>query len=238
MADGDAAAAIGWPVVNSSTTPANEIGDEINVSRDLAASVYTETRPIARGGTGATTAAAARTALGIPAITPGNSSAPNTIPTYSATNQLTTSTPTLAGHAANKAYVDAVAPPAFNGGVVTGQIYLVNAFLANTGYAVCYINGDGRISRGASSSRFKKDIDRQPVPEGFSELVASYLMRADGDGVTRFGPIVEDMLKAGGDKAALVTFDGEGRPESFDQISYLMACVAELSARVKELEAR
>lgn len=239
MAAGDAAAAISWPVVNGATTAANTVATEINTSRDLAAGVYTETRPVARGGTGGTTQAAAATAL---AVVPKSDvyvsgSIAGKIPRYDGSGRLLGANPVASNQFATKAYVDG-AGIAFNGGVVTGDIYLPNATAASSGYVVCYLNGDGRISRGASSSRFKKNIDRQPVPEGFTELVASYLMRQDSDHVTRFGPIVEDMEKRGGAVAALVTHDAEGRPESFDQISFLMACVAELSARVKELEAR
>lgn len=65
MALGDDTLAAGWTTVNPNTDLVKDGADEITETRDLAASVKLETRPINRGGTGATTAAAALRALGI-----------------------------------------------------------------------------------------------------------------------------------------------------------------------------
>ena len=75
MAVGDAAVAQGWPVLVGTVDLVKDGDLEINRTRDLVAGVKVlidPVWPIAKGGTGATTAAAARTALGIPgAITYG-----------------------------------------------------------------------------------------------------------------------------------------------------------------------
>lgn len=66
MANGDAAAAAGMDVVSALAD--KRLGyDEINKSRDYIAGEITTPRPVNRGGTGATTAAGARTNLGITA---------------------------------------------------------------------------------------------------------------------------------------------------------------------------
>src|SRR5690606_23793059 len=106
MANGDAAAAAGMDVLTGNED--RRLGyDEINKTRDYIADRTSEVTPIAKGGTGATTAAAARINLGIPEIAPPNSAEPGELPIYNSGAQLTTATPTLPGHAASKQYVDA-----------------------------------------------------------------------------------------------------------------------------------
>lgn len=65
MALGDNTLAAGWTKVNPATDLVKDGADEITETRDLAASVKLETRPINKGGTGATTASAALQNLGI-----------------------------------------------------------------------------------------------------------------------------------------------------------------------------
>lgn len=65
MALGDQTLAAGWTTVNPNTDLVKDGADEITETRDMAASVKLETRQISRGGTGATTAAAALRNLGI-----------------------------------------------------------------------------------------------------------------------------------------------------------------------------
>lgn len=148
---------------------------------------------------------------------------------------------TAAANAATKGYVDDrvgsidAGVPA-SGGTFTGQVYFPNSTPASSGYTVAYINSDGRLAKGASSERYKSDIDRAPViPNVFVVPIAAYTLTADPDHVTRYGPIAED-LAANPATAELVVYDVEGRIESFDMISYLHAAVANLNARVEELE--
>ena len=65
MALGDQTLAAGWTTVNPNTDLVKDGADEITETRDFAASVKLETRPVARGGTGATTGLAALRNLGI-----------------------------------------------------------------------------------------------------------------------------------------------------------------------------
>lgn len=266
MADGDIAAAAGYTVAPN-TTAANLIANLIaRVQDDLASKTGNKGAviPVTKGGTGGATAAAARTALGVVAEADvnraPNTSAPSKIPTYNTANQLTTATPTLAGHAATKAYVDSQVPAAFNGGVVTGQIYLPNAFAATSGYTIAYINGDGRISEGASSERFKDDITAiEPLELGdlFPQL-HSFVMKDDPARVQRIGYIAERLEESdelrpfvvyervpvvdddGNIIGADIARDADGHtiPKSIDFISLFIAQIAQLQARVKELEAR
>lgn len=65
MALGDDALAAGYELVNPNTDLVRDGADEITLTRDYVGKVKTETRSVSRGGTGATTAAAALRNLGI-----------------------------------------------------------------------------------------------------------------------------------------------------------------------------
>lgn len=263
MAAGDAAVAAGYTVAPG-TTDANQIDELIAaVQDDLAGKTGSKGQPIpvALGGTGAATAADARTALGAVAASeaaaPGSSEA-NKLVRYDATGRIVTPLPTAPNHAAAKLYVDnAIAGidlsdyVAKTGNhtmagnlVVNGNVFVPNSSAAVSGYTNAYINGDGRVSRGASSERFKHDIDREPeLPDVFAVPIASFVMNADPSETPRYGPIAED-LAANPATAPFVVYDEDGLPFSFDQTSYLMAAVAALhatvvaqAARIAELEA-
>ena len=104
MANGDSAAAAGFPVVPE--TALVKMGyDEINLTRDLVAG----TTPIVRGGTGATTAPQALTnlaAVPMSQVYNGTGSVGNKIPRYDGSGRLICGTPTASNHAAPKIYVD------------------------------------------------------------------------------------------------------------------------------------
>lgn len=65
MALGDNTLAAGWTTVNPNTDLVKDGANEITETRDLAASVKLETRPVSRGGTGATSPGDALKNLGI-----------------------------------------------------------------------------------------------------------------------------------------------------------------------------
>ena len=69
MAIGDDAAAAGLPILSPVVDKVIDGAQEINRTRDFIAQRTSTVQPIAKGGTGATTAAAARTALGVPSAT-------------------------------------------------------------------------------------------------------------------------------------------------------------------------
>lgn len=187
------------------------------------------------------------------------SSEANKLVRYDASGRIVTPLPTAGNHAAAKLYVD----NAINGIdlsnyvaktgnhtmsgnlVVNGNVFVPNATAAVSGYTIAYINSDGRLSEGASTERVKHDIDRDPeIPDVFAVPIASFVMNADPTETTRFGPIAEDL--AGNDATVgFVVYDSDGLPKSFDQISYLMAAVAQLhatvvaqAARIEALEAK
>ena len=65
MALGDDALAAGYPIVNPNLDLVKDGADELTRGRDFTGQVKNETRPINRGGTGATSAAQALRNLGI-----------------------------------------------------------------------------------------------------------------------------------------------------------------------------
>lgn len=80
MAVGDLAAAAGYGVLNGAIDLVADGDLEINRTRDYIATVKASVLsvwPISKGGTGATTAAGARTALGIPGVISYGTAAPS-----------------------------------------------------------------------------------------------------------------------------------------------------------------
>lgn len=253
MASGDAAAAAGYTIVSGSAA-ANTLDDLINNVLDYLANKTGNASaaiPVSKGGTGATSAAAARTALGLEIATT-LASTTGKIAGYSAGGQIGVNDPTSSVHATPRDWVLAqiAAAAGFNGGTVTGQIYLPNSFAATSGYTIAYINGDGRISRGASSRRYKKFISAAgDMGDLFPTPLQRFQMR-QGDGSWRYGYIAEDLV--GTDAEPFVVFqtaadeegtfvvttddNGDPIPESIDFVGLLLAQVAQLNARITELE--
>lgn len=265
MANGDDALAAGMDILNGNEDR-REGYDEINKTRDYIAQRTSAVTPIEKGGTGATTAETARAALGIPEIAPPNSAEAGELPIYNANGQLTTANPTLGGHAASKQYADSVAASAaasarqFNddgltysvtgrhlrvsGNILstTGTFYAEGASPATSGWTIAYIDGDGRLAKGASSERYKKyisEIDPADLGDIWPDLVR-YQMR-NGDGAWKYGYIAERLAESE-DLAPFVVYADLGTgpiPDSIDFIALLMAQTAQLHAELlAEREAR
>lgn len=247
MADkeiGDDALAAGMELV-AGTVQANTIDTEINRTRDYVAQRTSDITPIDQGGTGATTPEGARTNLVVPgwdAVSPKGEASAGGIARYSDAGRLQVVTPVGLADVVNISWAEQriaaiPSPPAFNGGVVTGQIYLPNASTATSGYTTAYINSDGRISRGASSERYKErisDVDPAELGDVFPQL-ARFQMR-DGDGSWKYGYIAERLDEHDDTKPYVVSIDGT--VESIDFIQLLLVQVAQLHARVTALEAQ
>lgn len=246
MAAGDAASAAGYTVYPDSVL-ANRIAELIAYALDdLAAKTGDKGAPIplTLGGTGANSAEAARTALGLVIATSLTGSA-GKIPTYSGDGTLAAATPTATNHVTPKSYVDAAVAGidvsnkvSKSGDTMTGDLKLPNADPATSGYVVCYLNSDGRVSRGASSERYKKFISAiDPLGLGDVWPVMQRFQMRSGDGVWKYGYIAEHLAESE-DLQPFVVYDAEGRPDSIDFIALLMVQNAQLHERVKALEAR
>ena len=145
------------------------------------------------------------------------------------------------------------------GGTISGQLFLPNSTAASSGYTVAYINSDGRVSRGASSERYKKfisSIDPATLGDVWPDLVR-YQMRL-GDGSWRYGYIAERLAESedlrpfviyqtitehdedADEYTTTLALDENGNPipDSIDFIALLLVQNAELNARVTALEGR
>ncbi|PRB01744.1 hypothetical protein [Microbacterium sp. MYb64] len=124
----------------------------------------------------------------------------------------------------------------------TGDIFTPNATPAVTAYTNAYINGDGRLSKGASSARYKVNIEPvDPASLGpiFPQL-NEFEMRSDPDHTVRIGHIAEHLAADPALQRFVVyaEIDGEPLPDSIDFISLLLAQTAQLQQRVVTLEAQ
>lgn len=207
MPIGDDATAAGMPVVLSGDD--RRLGaDEITKTRDFLANGPTYWKPgvtlpadkigggavpVANGGTGATTAGDARTNLGItPAAigaardgigtglrftSPGFGRIAFDAPGVSLGSELTLAGTTLP----------------LSGGTLSGDLYIPGATAAGTGYTIMYIDGAGRLCRGASSEVFKDDIvliDAMALGDIFPDLY-EYVMKDDPGRWVHVGHIAE-----------------------------------------------
>lgn len=243
MAAGDAAGAAGLKVYTGNEN-ANQLWIRDNERGDEIAAVKTALRPVETGGTAASTASQARTNLGIPPIAPLGNVVPQAIPVYDASGCLVSNTPATPGQVANKAYVDSMAlpvNPVFGTVTATGSFFSPNAGPATSGYAVAYFNGDGRLSRGTSSRRYKKNL-RAWTPDVGAVLDLAltefeYRASVDADSPTDQGLVAEDVADLG--LEWLVIRDDQGRPDAvrYERLALgLLAVVQDLTARLNRLE--
>lgn len=240
MAIGDDAAAAGMPLVPG-TLPANQLDTEDNRTRDFIAEGPDRWKPgqivpVTKGGTGASTAAAARTALGVPpeTLTVTSNGVYDVGLVWDGANLQLFINGGFAGFvnmgSSGGPYLELA------GGTVTGHIWVPNSVPAVSSYTNAFINGDGRLSRGASSARYKTDIDRDPeLPDVFAVPAAAFTMNEDPDHAVRYGYIAEDLADNPATEP-FVVYNDEGQPESFDMMSFLFAQVTHLHRRVTELE--
>jgi hypothetical protein len=184
MAIGDAAVAAGMTIVPG-TLPANQLDTEINRTRDEIANRTSAVTPVAKGGTGATTAAAARTALGVPA----------TAHTHRITDVLTsdgTGPYAVALQAALDAkqntgnYIVQGAGDIHTGGGRLNSIGSRN-FSVSVNYVSAYLDGNNWLGITPSAERFKQDIEEAAYTLAdalrLAQCVATYRLRARVEGV-------------------------------------------------------
>lgn len=252
MAVGDDAAAAGMTLVAGSV-PANTLDTIINGVLDEIARRTAAVMPIAKGGTGQTTVAAARNAFGL-----GNTSGAVPVANGGTGATSASSARSNLGIAANniptsgsnvQADIDYLAGliggrVSKSGDTMSGDLYLPASSAASGGWTTAYINGDGRVCRGASSLRYKKyvspvELDR--LGDIFPEL-HRFQMRGGSQWTVGF---IAERLAENPDTELFVARDAEGRPDSIDYVPLLLAqnavqakLIADLTARVEALEAR
>lgn len=256
MATGDDALLGGMTLVNGATAgSAAQIDDYINRACDYIANGPTYWKPgvvlsIADGGTGATSPSGGRTALGLTSAdviggVVNDGAGVLRIGAIGGNRIRVENT----GYVTNNtiAYlsdIGSIGPDL----TLSGHLYVPNSSVATSGWTAAYINADGRLSRGASSRRYKKDIaamsiDKQAV---LALAVVSFHHKAflfDADDPMRSNPplevglIAEDLHDAG--LGWLVGYDAEGRPDSirYDRIALaLLPVIQDHEARLTALE--
>lgn len=219
---------------------ANTLDTEINLTRDYIAQRTNTVTPISNGGTGATNASAARTALGVPATAAAIGAAADGIGTglrftSPGFNRLVYDAPGVTGGTELARQDDVSSRVSKSGDTMTGDLFLPNSSAATSGYTTAYINGDGRVSRGASSARYKNILDENPDVSGLTfPNLREFAMKGDEAQKPTLGYIAEEFVGTPNERF-VVRVNGE--VESIDFIQLLLAQVANLSARVEALEA-
>lgn len=240
MANGDAAVAAGMDKVLG--TADRRLGyDEINKTRDYIAPLL-GTRQVDKGGTGATTAAGARTNLGVPDAT--------AVPTLKFSSPQFDRIALEAGGVAFQhtlAYLtDIPGAPDLSSyatrsdllyvqdGNFTSAIY--NRALSGS-YRVMYIGADGKAGWVSSSRRHKKNIKTADVDTdailGLRLVTFLYKVSVDVDrlGELQHGLIAEEVDEAGLDW--LVDYGADGQPEGlrYDRFGIALLPVVQQLAR-------
>lgn len=227
MANGDDALAAGMDIVLG-TEDIRMSYDETNKTRDYIAQRTSAVTSVAKGGTGASTPAAAKLNLEVVAdkiLRPGGDTIETTL-LYFGANYATI---------ADMNTGDATRLP-LTGGTLSGHLYLPAATLAVSGYTAAFINGDGRVSRGASSARYKENITAAPELGNLFAVGLDEFEMIGGDGARILGYIAEK-LAADPNLARFVIRDAEDRPDSIDWFQLLLAQNAQLHARLTTIEA-
>lgn len=263
MANGDAAAAAGMDVVPG-TADRREGYDEINKTRDYIAERTSAVTPVAKGGTGATTAAAARTNLGA-ASTDASSLTAGTLPNARITNlpaaqvqnvtaggeSVQSSLNTLGSRVSSMgggSYALKRDDSNCNFGNYGMYSQNIRGFNVTTDYASVYVNGSGggyRMGVTPSAERFKQDVVPQVYTAEQVKLiqVVAYRLKAavaeNPNASGEVGVIAEHLIAAG--LPEFVVFDDDGNTQSVAYERLVLVTIGALQdmlAQVEDLTSR
>lgn len=267
---GDDAAAAGMELVPSSGADGKvwQGWQWINKTRDYIAQkavLKTAVTTVGSALIGAVSAAAARAAIGLAAMSQAADA--NSLAQRDAAGNLVMTTGFFAGgtgpnanHGATRGYVDSSvggidlsSRVAKSGDTMSGNLFLPASSAATSGYTIAYVNGDGRVSRGASSERYKKFVS-DVLPSSLGNLFPAFKrwQMRNGDGVWRYGHTAEQLaadpatepfviyrrhIEDDGTAPHLERDEhGNPIPESIDFIGLHAAQIAQINERLTALE--
>ena len=216
MANGDDAAAAGMDVV-AGTADRRQGYDEINKTRDYIAQRTSAVQPVAKGGTGATNAADARTNLD--AAKTAHTHRIDDVYTSDGTQKYGTALQAQLSAMQSSLEVQ-IGSKVSNGANVTfGDIYTPagRSNPVSVGWVSAALGGDGRLGASPSAARFKQDI----TPRTYSlddidriTIVTYRLIEAveqlGDDARVEVGVIAEQLVEAGFPE--FVVFGDDGQP--------------------------
>lgn len=233
MATGDDAVAAGMTIMTGAEL-ANTLDTEINLTRDYIAQRSPAVRLVSGGGTGATTASAARTNLGIP--TWSASDDPNTLVSRNSEGKASIADPTGDMNIANKRYVDAQVAGSSSSLANGPTSTAYNRGATGSGWFATWMNSSNQFMRSTSSRRYKKNI-RNWGGSVLGLRAVIFDRRGKDTPNDEVGFIAEEVLETLPE--AVAWFDGKvDGIQDRAIIAALVADVQRLAARVKELESR
>ncbi len=137
---------------------------------------------------------------------------------------------------------------------MSGDLFIPGMTPANSSYTIMYQDGTGRLSKGASSEKYKTDVSEvDPSSLGTLFLALKRWHMIDGDGVWRYG-FTAEQVAANPDTEQFAIYqrvvetdddgnvigshlardeDGKPIPESVDFIGLFFAMLAQLDDRMK-----
>lgn len=251
MAIGDDATAAGIALIPA-TADVRQGFNHHNETRDIIAQRTSTVTPVSKGGTGGNTPAAARANLDVPRTV--EVALRNGLGFTNAVAQLSAHElgiyyndaaerfvirRVLGGASADMAIAGDGAFVSKAGDTMTGDLRLPNATPAKSGYVAAYINSDGRISKGASSERYKKyitEIDPAELGDIFPQL-HRFQMRQGDVGAWKYGWIAERLAEHP-DTERFVVYNEQGVPDSIDFVALLIAQNAQLNQALDVLTQR
>lgn len=257
LASGNDATSAGF-YTSTGTEPAADLDAWVNYALDLIAKRTNTVTPIAKGGTGATTAAAARAALAVVETAGGtvrirwDSGTLNFVPAINGSE----TSPLLRHDQAAAAYATKSSVSGMQGQIADlgGQIGSVRAGQHSSdiynrvlggSYRVLYTDASGLIGWVSSSRRHKKNIRPAEVdPQAVLAMeLVTFLYKADIDtdreGITQWGLIAEQLDDLG--LTWLVDYGDGDQPEGvrYDRLALaLLPALQHVAARVDDLEQR